>query len=163
MADNPIKSVTSLPPRTLMLIVGGGLAAGLVWRRMAGNKSSGFAVPSTLSAGDQSMQDLYNTAFETVGGDRRYMYGSNVPQPAAPSNGSILTQEQMDSLKDDYSSTPSQWESDDNFETYAVIQEYADQYGMSLEQFIENLRQQGYYVWTKNGSTPTLSPTQPTG
>jgi hypothetical protein len=81
-----LASVTKMPPQRLMLIVGGGIAAGLLWRKFSG-KSSAKGSPLADDAADGSLSypgDINDLPMDTRGNTGYF------PLPAAPSNGTTV-------------------------------------------------------------------------
>lgn len=73
-----IENITNLEPRTLVMVVGGGVAAGFLWRFMSKDKQP------TLPDQIDYIDDYNNTALETVGGDagnRRSLFGDTFDIP----------------------------------------------------------------------------------
>lgn len=76
-------AVTNIPPKRMVLIVGGGLAVGLLWRYMSGRSSgpSGGTV-----AGDSTglpLPTVGNLGGSETTGDRRDVWGSGITLPVS--------------------------------------------------------------------------------
>ena len=74
-----ISAVTKMEPQKLLLIVGGGVAAGLLWRKMANRGSAPAATPTAVVAED----GLPIGQFAPNGADRRDTFGSSINLPGA--------------------------------------------------------------------------------
>lgn len=67
-----LSSVTNMPPQRLMLIVGGGVAAGLLWRRFSGKSaSSGNSLLADAADGSLSYPGDLNSYPMDTSGNRR--------------------------------------------------------------------------------------------
>jgi hypothetical protein len=92
-----LASVTKMPPQRLMLIVGGGVAAGLLWRKFSGKSAASGNTPLAADAADGSLSypsDLNSLPMDTRGNTGYF------PLPAAPSNGTTNDDDRTAALEE---------------------------------------------------------------
>lgn len=158
---------TNIEPKKLLLIVGGGVAAGLLWRKFSGRSS----VPS---AQDQAMEDYYDTGAPTLGNlgaygqysnDRRDTVSTPVVSGGTRLEGVDETDWKWDPTGQEFvwvgTGTPTPTPADPEpydpghwedigpgfiSTIYSVVSQ-ASQYGMTEDEFVTALRNAGYTVW----------------
>lgn len=85
MAENPLAAATDMKPRTLLLVVGGGVVAGVAWRMWSNRSGGNRVLPDAVTATDD---DYLNLGFAGEGAyagseDRRDVYGSGINLPVS--------------------------------------------------------------------------------
>jgi len=103
MADVNLPGGVKLSPRVLGIVVVGGLAAGLLWRRFGGGGGSTAAValPGSLSTGVENLG--FDTVGSGAGSNRRDVQGNGITLPVTKW---VVTVGGVDYLTDGETLTP---------------------------------------------------------